>query len=190
MPHFRDEEEHLFPLVVDSEEAQPLVVRALLEHQRLHALTRDLASGDTARMRELGELLEAHVRFEERELFPLIERLLGELLAGVEVRADRSEALEGRGPIWGAESEDLNATLLTWSAGEGPPEHVNDERDVLICVLDGAATIAVDGKEQELSAGETSIVEKGTRRRITAGPRGARYLSVHLRRPRLQITTV
>ena len=126
----------------------------------------------------------------ERELFPLIERLLGELLAGVEVRADRSEALEGRGPIWGAESEDLNATLLMWSAGEGPPEHVNDERDVLICVLDGAATIAVDGKEQELSAGETSIVEKGTRRRITAGPRGARYLSVHLRRPRLQITTV
>jgi quercetin dioxygenase-like cupin family protein len=190
VPHFRDEEEHLFPLVVDSEEAQPLVVRALLEHQRLHALARDLASGDTAPMRELGELLEAHVRFEERELFPLIERLLGELLARVEVGAGRSEALEGRGPIWGAESEDLNATLLTWSAGEGPPEHVNDERDVLICVLDGAATIAVDGKEQELSAGETSIVEKGTRRRITAGPRGARYLSVHLRRPRLQITTV
>ena len=190
VPHFRDEEEHLFPLVVDSEEAQPLVVRALLEHQRLHALARDLASGDTARMRELGELLEAHVRFEERELFPLIERLLGELLARVEVGAGRSEALEGRGPIWGAESEDLNATLLMWSAGEGPPEHVNDERDVLICIVDGAATIAVDGKEQELSAGETSIVAKGTRRRITAGPRGARYLSVHLRRPRLQITTV
>ena len=33
--HFRDEEERLFPLVAHSEEAQPLVVRALLEHQQL-----------------------------------------------------------------------------------------------------------------------------------------------------------
>jgi hypothetical protein len=32
------------------------------------------------------------------------------------------------GPAWGAESADLNATLLEWEAGAGPPEHVNDER--------------------------------------------------------------
>ena len=78
--HFRDEEERLFPLVAGSEEAQPLVVRALLEHQQLHALARQVASGESASMRELAELLQAHVRFEERELFPLIERLLGDLL--------------------------------------------------------------------------------------------------------------
>src|SRR5215216_5609260 len=60
--HFRDEEERLFPLVAHAEEAEPLVVRALLEHQQLHALARRLRTGQTAPIRELAELLEAHVR--------------------------------------------------------------------------------------------------------------------------------
>ena len=185
--HFRDEEERLFPLVAHSEEAQPLVVRALLEHQRLHALARQVASGESAPMRDLAELLEAHVRFEERELFPLIERLLGDLLADAELSADHDLPLEGRGPVWGTESEDLNATLLVWSAGDGPSEHVNDERDVLIFIVDGAATVTVDGQEHELVGAEALIVEKGRRRRLTAAQGGVRYLSVHLRRPPLQI---
>jgi hypothetical protein len=50
--HFRDEEERLFPLVAHSEAAQPLVVRGLLEHQRLHALAREVASGESAPMRD------------------------------------------------------------------------------------------------------------------------------------------
>jgi hemerythrin-like domain-containing protein len=88
VPHFRDEEEQLFPLVVSSEEARPLVVRALLEHQQLHALARQLATGRPKPMRELAELLVAHVRFEERELFPLIERLVGDRLEN-ELHLDR-----------------------------------------------------------------------------------------------------
>jgi quercetin dioxygenase-like cupin family protein len=64
---------------------------------------------------------------------------------------------------------------------------VNDERDVLIFVADGSAKVTVDSDEHELAAGEASIVEKGRRRRITAGPGGVRYLSVHLRRPMLEI---
>ena len=31
-----------------------------------------------------------------------------------------------RGPVWGAASEDLNATILVWPAGEGPAAHVNE----------------------------------------------------------------
>jgi quercetin dioxygenase-like cupin family protein/hemerythrin-like domain-containing protein len=185
--HFREEEEQLFPLVVDSDEARPLVIRALLEHQQLHALARRLTTGETLPMRELPELLEAHVRFEERELFPMIERVLGDLLASVELGGDRDAPLEGRGPVWGRESEDLNATLLVWSAGEGPPEHLNDERDVLIFIVDGAATVAIGGEKHELGAAEALIVGKGLRRSVTAGPGGVRYLSVHLRRPPLQI---
>jgi hemerythrin-like domain-containing protein len=88
VPHFRDEEERLFPLVAFSEDARPLVVRALLEHQQLHALARRLGTGEREPMRELAELLVAHVRFEERELFPLIERLLGDRLA-IEFHLDR-----------------------------------------------------------------------------------------------------
>jgi hypothetical protein len=72
----------LFPLLADSEEAREPLVRVLLEHQRLHALAGRLraqveAGAPAAElMAELGEALEVHIRFEERQLFPLIERLV------------------------------------------------------------------------------------------------------------------
>lgn len=91
------------------------------------------------------------------------------------------------GPIWGAASEDLNATLLAWPAGGGPPEHVNDERDVLVVVVEGTLELTVDGEAQELAPGEALIVEKGRRRALRAGPSGVRYVSAHVRRPGLQI---
>jgi quercetin dioxygenase-like cupin family protein len=91
------------------------------------------------------------------------------------------------GPVWGAASEDLNATLLAWDAGDGPAEHVNAERDVLYVVIDGAATLTVDGEQHELAAGEATIVAKGTRRALVAGADGVRYLTTHIRRGGLEI---
>lgn len=185
VPHFREEEEVLFPLVSDHDEARPLVVRALLDHQRLHALSQQLEHPPDPRglMRELATLLEEHVRYEERELFPLIEHLAGGELGDALARRMTGSG----GPVWGEASEDLNATLLAWRAGSGPPEHVNHERDVLVFVDAGSATVTVDGEERLLRASEAVIIEKGRRRRITAGPAGVRYLSVHLSRPPLQI---
>ena len=37
-------------------------------------------------------------------------------------------AASGGGAIWGDVTDDLNLTLLSWPAGQGPTEHVNDER--------------------------------------------------------------
>jgi quercetin dioxygenase-like cupin family protein len=183
LAHFRAEEEQLFPLVADVDEARPLLVETLIDHQRLRALVRDLGGSDDVRatMAEIGELLEAHVRREERELFPLIERVAASELE----RAGVAEAKGG--PVWGLASDDLNATLLAWSAGNGPAEHVNDQRDVLVFVFDGAATVTIDGEESTLEAGEAVIVDKGRRRSISAGRAGVSYLAVHLRRPPLQI---
>lgn len=186
--HFREEEEQLFPLVVAFDEAREPLVRALLDHQRLHALAVELDERLTDEkdaadvMGELAELLEAHVRHEERVLFPLIERLVGNSLPGA-LPPGRGD----HGPGWAAESEDLNATLVAWEPGSGPPEHVNAERDVLVVVLDGSAAVTVDGVERGLGPGEAMIVDKGRARRITAGPAGVRYLSIHCRRPPLQI---
>jgi quercetin dioxygenase-like cupin family protein len=90
----------------------------------------------------------------------------------------------------GMASDELNATLLSWTAGSGPPEHVNRERDVLVVVLDGSAYLSIDGEEQELARGETAIIGKGRSRKITAGRDGMRYLAVHRRRPPLQIDRV
>ena len=91
------------------------------------------------------------------------------------------------GPVWGAASEDLNATILVWPAGEGPAEHVNDARDVLYAVLEGSARLEVDGEERDLQAGEALIVEKGAARALRAGEDGVRYLTAHLRRGGLEI---
>jgi quercetin dioxygenase-like cupin family protein len=87
----------------------------------------------------------------------------------------------------GTESEELNATLLSWRAGKGPAEHVTDGPDVLVVVLAGSALARTEEDERELGAGETTIIAKGRRRRIGAGRQAVRYLSVHRRRPPLQI---
>jgi mannose-6-phosphate isomerase-like protein (cupin superfamily) len=196
--HFREEEELVFPSVVDCEEAHGLLIQALLEHQRLYALAARLqqqleAGGSLAGlMRQLGELLEAHVRLEERRLFPVIEQLLAqaaptEPAQGVGREPDEGGRPPGNGPVWGAASDDLNATLLSWKAGSGPPEHVNEERDVLVVVLEGSAILSMGGKERPLERGETVIISKGEARKLVAGREGVRYLSVHRRRPPLQI---
>jgi mannose-6-phosphate isomerase-like protein (cupin superfamily) len=91
-------------------------------------------------------------------------------------------ALDGRGPAWGAASEDLNATLLVWRAGDGQPEHVNAERDVAVVALAGSGTLTVDGTEHPLRAGALAIVPRGATRSIVAGQNGLRCLTVHRRR--------
>ena len=91
------------------------------------------------------------------------------------------------GPIWGAASADLNATVLEWPTGAGPAEHVNERLDVLYAVLSGSMTLTVDGEACELAAGEATIVDKGARRALVAGPEGVRYLTAHVRRGGLEI---
>jgi len=92
--------------------------------------------------------------------------------------------------VWGTATEDLNATILEWRAGGGPPEHVNAERDVVVAVLDGTLEAEVDGERRTLGAGEVLVLEKGTRRRLVAGGDGVRYVTVHRRRPGLQVGTL
>ena len=92
-----------------------------------------------------------------------------------------------RGPVWGAESEDLNATMLEWPAGDGPPEHVNDARDVLYVVVSGGGTLTVDGDARAIAAGDALIVEKGRMRALVAGDGGIRYVTAHIRREGLRI---
>lgn len=74
-PHFRVEERWLLPALEARGEGR-LPARTLEEHARLRALVRGAWSEETAR--ELGALLEKHVRFEERVLFPEAEALLSD----------------------------------------------------------------------------------------------------------------
>jgi len=96
--------------------------------------------------------------------------------------------LEGRGPAWGTESEELNATLLVWREGEGQPVHVNEERDVALVALAGSGTLVVAGKRHILSGGAFAIVPRGATRSLVAGAEGLRCLSIHRRRGALGIS--
>ena len=89
---------------------------------------------------------------------------------------------DGEGPLWGIASEDLNATLLSWSPGEAVAEHVNAERDVAVVAIAGSGTLSVDGTAHVLAAGTLTIVPRGATRSIVAGQDGLRCLTVHRRR--------
>lgn len=73
--HFREEEEVLFPGYAAFGSAHdPLLARALCDHVAIRRLALDITGEpNVAALAELGGALERHVRFEERELFPLIE---------------------------------------------------------------------------------------------------------------------
>jgi hypothetical protein len=72
-PHFRMEEESLLPLLPPGD---PQALQLEEEHQELEALLHINASiPDAALLEELAEKLNAHIRFEERQLFPRIEQL-------------------------------------------------------------------------------------------------------------------
>lgn len=98
--HFREEEEQIFPLVINHPECpREAIVRILTDHVRLHALVDSLGTsaeegsveGDL--MRELADLLQAHIRYEEDTLFPAIEELVPSALGQVSLAERR------RGPI-------------------------------------------------------------------------------------------
>ena len=80
--HFRREEEILFPLYLRHAGSTPILERILREHMQLHGLVRALRASSVAgaippqALRKLGELLQDHVRAEERELFEEIERIV------------------------------------------------------------------------------------------------------------------
>lgn len=72
-PHFRDEEAHLLPALA-AIGCSELVARTLAEHRQLRDAAASLAEPTPGRLLYFADLLQAHVRFEERELFEAAQR--------------------------------------------------------------------------------------------------------------------
>lgn len=76
-PHFVIEENELLPALAQHGE-HDLVRRTLADHEQLRSLVVQLAQPDAATLHSFAELLNSHVRFEERELFEVAQRYLAE----------------------------------------------------------------------------------------------------------------
>lgn len=74
IPHFETEEKHIFPILEHDNE---LVKRALAEHRRLKRLFSETET-DPKTLSKIEEELEQHIRFEERILFPEIQKIATE----------------------------------------------------------------------------------------------------------------
>ena len=74
--HFEIEEKILAPYFPENDMMQ----RMLNEHVMLNKMISEIESVPAGRdtLNDFGKMLEAHIRFEERELFPMIEKNLSE----------------------------------------------------------------------------------------------------------------
>lgn len=74
IPHFEKEEQHIFTILDANNE---LIKKALTDHRRLKRLFTDEVD-DTKALSKIEEELDQHIRFEERILFPEIQKLATE----------------------------------------------------------------------------------------------------------------
>ncbi len=76
--HFQAEEEVLFPAMRELSDAAPIIDELLAQHEKMRRLVdqlRQIEPGSLAStLGEFADTLEAHIRKEERELFPIYER--------------------------------------------------------------------------------------------------------------------
>jgi hemerythrin-like domain-containing protein len=105
--HFREEEEVLLPVLAryGGDVSWGPVVEMLAHHARIRGFVMELSdefmNGNirSETLRNIGELLETHIRLEEREVFPMIEEVLkGEALRKVASRLAVAEAGTGTEP--------------------------------------------------------------------------------------------
>ena len=79
--HFEDEENILFPVVNGKdEETNNLIKEIITEHKKIKQLVNQLESDEDVEhtLDELGNILESHIRKEERDLFMKIQEILTE----------------------------------------------------------------------------------------------------------------
>ncbi len=96
--HFADEEKYLFP-ILDSE--NELIIRAISEHREIERLFKDVDNADES-LPILEELLQEHIRFEERILFNEIQKAATEeqLQKIEEIHANLHSHNDYSDPFW------------------------------------------------------------------------------------------
>ncbi len=103
--HFETEEQVLFPAMLNLPGAAHLIHELIEEHRKIENLTVELQHTEEARLAtplaHFADLVEAHIRKEERSLFPIFEQHVTPMMAeeiGWEIEERIGLALQPRHP--------------------------------------------------------------------------------------------
>ncbi len=179
-PHFRIEEAALAP-ALEARGESALVRRLLEEHAALRALVATGPGGTTADLARFAELLEQHIRFEERELFDVAQRVLSARELGVVAEASRAKsgrmtnippaivsprkAAESLTELWSPRviGEVDDAYIKVARVHGSLAWHSHENEDELFLILKGHLRIEMEDGAVELDEGDMFIVPKGVR---------------------------
>ncbi|MDQ1021178.1 cupin domain-containing protein [Streptomyces afghaniensis] len=100
-------------------------------------------------------------------------------------RADPATA----GAVWKLteSGRQLDANLVHLPAHQCVETHAEPDLDVLLLVVAGHGVLGTGDRTEPLTGGALFWLPHGSTRRITAGADGLSYLTVHRRRPGMQI---
>lgn len=96
-PHFASEEQVLFPAMKEHIPQSVALIDSLVrQHREMEDLIRTISSAGTVDpgglLVSFGEILEQHIRLEERELFPMYEAVMpGGIARNIQVEIDRMQ---------------------------------------------------------------------------------------------------
>lgn len=98
-------------------------------------------------------------------------------------------APETSGVLWKLveSGRQLDANLVRLAAGERIGTHAEPDLDVLVLIVTGEGVMRTPEGELSLTAGALMWLPHGSTRSITAGIGGLTYVTVHRRRPGMQI---
>ena len=81
----------------------------------------------------------------------------------------------------------LDANLIHLPAGHRVDSHTEPDLDVVLVVFAGNGAVGTLEGEQAVADGNIVWLPRGSTRSLTAGDEGLFYLTIHRRRPGLQI---
>lgn len=117
----------------------------------------------------------------------LLEQQTVRVLVNVHELVDDSPVPSGARWTLAEPGRQLDANLIHLPAGQRVDTHSEPDLDVVLVVVDGGGTVGTPDGEQALAEGNVVWLPRGSTRNITAGNNGLSYLTIHRRRPGLQI---
>jgi quercetin dioxygenase-like cupin family protein len=115
------------------------------------------------------------------------EQPMARILADVHALVDVSVVPAGARWTLAEPGRQLDANLIHLPAGQRVDTHTEPDLDVVLVVVAGGGAVGTPDGAQPLADGNLVWLPRGSTRSITAGNDGLSYLTVHRRRPGMQI---